>query len=165
MTSLCLVAGPQSSISSRSPSLSTGSCRSGWAWAFQRTECIFRPFSVFTITEVVCLLRGWSQAYHPVGGGNQALGSSAGQSRLDFSSSAGWGGGASIAGLQGLFFMNPLISAHFRHYYVIPAIPGWPLVQSRPTGMSVGFCLPSVIDIEHMLYNGRRSGKGQMTAK
>ena len=113
LTSLCLVAGPQSSISSRSPSLSTGSCRSGWAWAFQRTACIFRPFSVFTITEVVCLLRGWSQAYHPVGGGNQALGSSAGQSRLDFSSSAGWGGGAGIAGLQGLFFYE---STHFRSF-------------------------------------------------
>ena len=65
---------------------------------------------------------------------------------------------------RGSFFMIPLISAHFRHYSVIPAIPGWPLVQSRPPGMSDGFCLLAVIYIEHMLYKWRRLGKGRITA-
>ena len=36
-----------------------------------------------------------------------------GQSRLDFSIEAGWGGGAGIAGLQGLFFYD---STHFRSF-------------------------------------------------
>ena len=66
---------------------------------------------------------------------------------------------------RGSFFMIPLISDHFRHYSVIPVIPGWPLVQSRPAGKSGGFCLKSVIYIEHMLYIKRKLGKGRITAK
>ena len=41
---------------------------------------------------------------------------------------------------RGCFFLIPLISVHFRHYSVIPAIPSWPLVQSRPAGKSGGCC-------------------------
>ena len=59
---------------------------------------------------------------------------------------------------RGCFFL-------FRSFPFISAIPGWPLVQSRPTGMSVGFCLPSVICIEHMLYKRCRLGKGRVSAK
>ena len=63
------------------------------------------------------------------------------------------------------FFIIPLISAHFRHYSVIPAIPGWPPVQSRSAVMSGEFCLLAVMYIEHMLYKRRRLGKGRITVK
>ena len=66
---------------------------------------------------------------------------------------------------RGCFFVIPLISVHFRHYSVIPAIPSWPLIQSRPAGKSGGCCLLTVIYIEHMLYSGRKLGKGRMTAQ
>ena len=74
-----------------------------------------------------------------------------GQSRLDFSSSAGWGEELALPVCRGCFFLIPLISDHFRHYSVIPTIPSWPLVQNRPSGKYGGCCLLTVIYIEHML--------------
>ena len=71
--------------------------------------------------------------------------------------SAGWVGGAEIAGLQGLIFR---FSAHFRSFPAIPAIPGWPLVQGRPAGISGGLCMPSVIDIALMLERWHQAWQG-----
>ena len=66
-------------------------------------------------------------------------------------------GGAAIAGLQGLSFRFP---SHFLSFPLIPAIPGWPLVQGRPAGISEGLCMSSVIDIALMLERWHQAWQG-----
>ena len=59
----------------------------------------------------------------------------------------------------------PICRGCFSFFRPFPVIPGWPLVQGRPGGMSGWLCLPTAIGIELILERGRQAWQGANDSK